>query len=50
MNKRYLMISRYIPFETKTTEMSQTFYAQMAESAKLDAVILENLELLGYGK
>jgi len=39
-----------IPFETKMTEMSRTLYAQMAESAKLDAVIRENLEVLGYGK
>lgn len=38
-----------IPFETKMTEMSRTLYAQMAESAKLDAVIRENLEVLGYG-
>ena len=39
-----------IPFETKMTEMSRTLYAQMAESAKLDAVIRKNLEVLGYGK
>ena len=39
-----------IPFETKMTEMSQTLYAQMAESAKLDEVIRQNLEGLGYGK
>lgn len=39
-----------IPFETKMTEMSETLYAQMAESAKLDAVIRENLEVLGYGE
>lgn len=39
-----------IPFETKMTEMSQTLYAQMEESAKLDAVIRKNLEVLGYGK
>jgi type I restriction enzyme M protein len=32
------------------TEMSRTLYAQMAESAKLDAVIRENLEVLGYGE
>ncbi len=37
-----------IPFETKMTEMSQTLYAQMEESAKLDAVIRKNLEVLGY--
>nr|WP_320017526.1 hypothetical protein [uncultured Desulfobacter sp.] len=39
-----------ISFETKMTEMSQTLYAQMEESTKLDAVIRENLEVLGYGK
>ena len=39
-----------IPFETKMTEMSQTLYAQMEESAKLDEVIRKNLEGLGYGK
>ena len=39
-----------IPFETKMTELSQTLYAQMAESAKLDEVIRKNLEGLGYGE
>ena len=39
-----------IPFETKMTEMSQTLYGQMEESAKLDEVIRKNLEGLGYGK
>jgi type I restriction enzyme M protein len=39
-----------IPFETKMTEMSQTLYGQMAESAKLDEVIRKNLEGLGYGR
>jgi type I restriction enzyme M protein len=38
-----------IPFETKMTELSQTLYAQMEESAKLDEVIRKNLEGLGYG-
>lgn len=38
-----------IPFETKMTEMSQTLYAQMAESEKLDEVIKANLTKLGYG-
>jgi type I restriction enzyme M protein len=38
-----------IPFETKMTEMSQTLYAQMEESAKLDDVIRKNLKELGYG-
>lgn len=32
------------------TEMSQTLYAQMAESTKLDEVIRKNLEGIGYGK
>ena len=39
-----------IPFETKMTELSETLYAQMEESAKLDEVIRKNLEGLGYGK
>lgn len=39
-----------IPFETKMAELSQTLYAQMEESAKLDEVIRKNLEGLGYGK
>jgi very-short-patch-repair endonuclease len=39
-----------IPFETKMTEMSQTLYAQMEESTKLDDVIRKNLEGLGYGE
>ena len=39
-----------IPFETKMTEMSQTLYGQMEESAKLDEVIRKNLEGLGYGR
>ncbi|MDA3872411.1 MAG: N-6 DNA methylase, partial [Kiritimatiellae bacterium] len=39
-----------IPFETKMTELSQTLYAQMAESSKLDEVIRKNLEGLGYGE
>ena len=37
-----------IPFETKMSELSQTLYAQMTESAKLDAVIRKNLEVLGF--
>jgi type I restriction enzyme M protein len=39
-----------IPFEIKMTEMSQTLYRQMEESAKLDEVIRKNLEGLGYGR
>jgi len=38
-----------IPFETKMTKMSQTLYAQMAESEKLDEVIKNSLTNLGYG-
>jgi len=32
------------------TEMSHTLYGQIEESAKLDDLILKNLEGLGYGK
>ena len=39
-----------IPFETKMSEMTQTLYQQMEESAKLDKVIRKNLEVLGYVK
>ena len=39
-----------IPFEEKMAELTQTLYRQMEESKKLDAVIRENLEVLGYGK
>ena len=39
-----------IPFETRMSEMSQTLYRQMEESAKLDEVIRKNLEVLGYGE
>jgi len=39
-----------IPFETKMTELSQTLYAQMAESEHIDTVIRKNLEGLGYGE
>jgi type I restriction enzyme M protein len=39
-----------IAFETKMTEMSQTLYAQMEESNKLDEVIRKNLEHLGFGE
>ena len=38
-----------IPFETKMTELSQTLFEQMRESAELDAVLHKNLEVLGYG-
>jgi type I restriction enzyme M protein len=39
-----------ILFETKMRELSQTLYAQMQKSEKLDAVIRANLEVLGYGE
>ena len=39
-----------IPFETKMKELSQTLYQQMQEADKLDAVIRQNLEVLGYGQ
>lgn len=39
-----------VPFEEKTTALSQTLYRQMAEGEKLDAVIRGNLEGLGYGE
>jgi type I restriction enzyme M protein len=39
-----------IPFESKMSEMSQTLYAQMAESSKLDEIIRKNLKGLGYGE
>ena len=38
------------PVEGKNAELSQTLYGQMAESAKLDEVIRQNLEGLGYGE
>ena len=31
-------------------DMSKTLFAQMEESEKLDSVIKENLEVLGYGE
>lgn len=37
-------------FEEKMTELSQTLFRQMRESAELDAVIRLNLERLGYGE
>jgi len=39
-----------IPFETKMTDLSETLYGQMKESAELDAVIRQNLKGLGYGE
>lgn len=39
-----------IPFEEKMVDLTQTLYRQMEESNKLDAVIRQNLEALGYGE
>jgi type I restriction enzyme M protein len=39
-----------VPFEEKMTELTQTLYRQMEESERLDAVIRQNLEVLGYGE
>ena len=39
-----------VPFEEKMQELSATLYAQMEESAKLDAEIKKNLQQLGYGE
>jgi len=39
-----------IPFEDKMAELSATIYGQMREGAELDAVIRQNLEVLGYGE
>ncbi|MCW3787224.1 type I restriction-modification system subunit M [Plebeiibacterium sediminum] len=39
-----------IPFETKMTELTQTLYTQMKQSAELDDVIHKNMEALGYGE
>ncbi|MFK0571944.1 N-6 DNA methylase [Endozoicomonas sp.] len=37
-------------FETKMQALSQTLYQQMQDAEKLDGVIRQNLEVLGYGK
>ena len=37
-----------VPFEEKMTDLTQTLYRQMAESEKLEEVIRQNLEALGY--
>jgi type I restriction enzyme M protein len=39
-----------IPFEEKMIGLTQTLYRQMEESRKLDAVIRNNLESLGFGE
>jgi type I restriction enzyme M protein len=38
-----------IPFETKMADLTQVLYQQMEDSKKLDTLIRENLEVLGYG-
>ncbi|MCU7914771.1 MAG: type I restriction-modification system subunit M [Candidatus Thiodiazotropha sp. (ex Gloverina cf. vestifex)] len=38
-----------VPFEEKMADLTQTLYRQMAESDRLDTVIRDNLEALGYG-
>ena len=43
-------MSRLFPKKIAVSEMSQTLYGQMEESAKLDEVIRKNLEGLGYGR
>lgn len=39
-----------VPFEEKMTELTQTLYGLMDESERLDTVIRQNLEVLGYGE
>jgi len=39
-----------VSFEEKMSELSQTLYGQMSEAEKLDKVIRQNLEVLGYGE
>ncbi|MCL5975395.1 MAG: type I restriction-modification system subunit M [Gammaproteobacteria bacterium] len=39
-----------IAFETKMAELAETLYRQMAEAEKLDCVIRQNLQGLGYGE
>ena len=39
-----------VPFEQKMSELTAKLYEQMAESRKLDATIIANLEALGFGK
>ncbi len=41
-------MSRLFPNKIAVSEMSQTLYGQMEESAKLDDVIRKNLEGLGW--
>jgi len=38
------------PFEEKMAELSAQLYQQMAEAAKLDTVIRQNLQSLGFGE
>lgn len=39
-----------IPFEEKMVELNAALYEQMREGTELDAVIRQNLEVLGYGE
>ncbi|MCB0264358.1 MAG: SAM-dependent DNA methyltransferase [Calditrichaeota bacterium] len=39
-----------IPFEEKMSELSETLFDQMRQSAELDDAIRQNLEVLGYGE
>lgn len=39
-----------IPFEVKMKQLSETLYSQMEQAEKLDKVIRQNLEVLGYGE
>ena len=39
-----------VPFEEKMEALTETLYAQMKESEKLDEIIRKNLEVLGYGE
>jgi len=39
-----------IPFEEKMSELSTRLYKQFEEADQLEAVIIKNLEFLGYGK
>ncbi len=50
MNKLHQNMLNGILFEIGMTEMSRTFYGQMEGAAKLDVVIRQNLEGLGYGE
>ena len=38
-----------VPFEVKMAELTETLFEQMREGERLDGVIQERLEILGYG-